>query len=161
MTYKNNLFMDEMQALDLCAGIEMKCAEMYRKFEMLYADLPEIASLWRKTAMEEDNHAEQFKLAYRLRGKGIGEVKVDFEKIEVLIREMDTCMDKMQSTHPHPTNALSFAIHLECALSEFHMLNVVEFKDPELSKLFAAMMNNDREHVTMLENALSKMVKIS
>ena len=40
------------------------------------------------------------------------------------------------------------------------MLNAVEFKDPELSKLFAAMMNNDREHVTMLENALAKMTKI-
>jgi rubrerythrin len=149
--------MDEMQALDLCAGIEMKCAEIYRKFEMLYADLPEIASLWRKTALEEDNHAEQFKLAYRLRGKGIGEVKVDCEKIEALMQEIESCMDKIESVHPQLTSALRLAIRLEDTLSDFHMLKAVEFKDPELSKLFAAMMDNDRGHVTMLENALAKL----
>ena len=36
------LSMDEIKVLDLFASIEMKCADLYRQFEVLYADLPNL-----------------------------------------------------------------------------------------------------------------------
>lgn len=153
------LSMDEIKVLDLFASIEMKCADLYRQFEVLYADLPEIALLWRKTAEEEDNHAQHFKLASRLKGRGMEGVMVDGVQGTIILQTIDTYLNKIQQSHPSPTEALSFAIQLEESLFEYHMSTVVHFIDPELSKLFKAMMGNDRGHVTMLHNALDNMIK--
>lgn len=153
------LSMDEIKVLDLFASIEMKCADLYRQFEVLYADLPELALLWRKTAEEEDNHAQQFKLASRLKGRGMEGVKVDGVQCTIILQTIETYVNTMQQLHPSPAEALSFAIQLEESLFEYHMSTVVHFIDPELSKLFKAMMGNDRAHVTMLHNVLDNMIK--
>jgi hypothetical protein len=153
------LSMDEIKVLDLFASIEMKCADLYRQFEVLYADLPEIALLWRKTAAEEDNHAQQFKLASRLKGRGMEGVKVDGVQGTIILRTIETYLNKIQLSYPSPTEALSFAIQLEENLSEYHMSSVVHFINQELSKLFTTMMGNDQGHITMLKNALDNMTK--
>ena len=98
------LSMNGLKVLDICASIEMKCADLYRQFEMLYVDLPEFASLWRKTAIEEDNHAAQFKLASRLKGVGMEGVTIDIEKVTVILHALEPYMDKLQSTRPLPTD---------------------------------------------------------
>ena len=162
MTHKEELVklsMNDMRVLDLCTSVEMKCADLYRQLEIIHADFPEIALLWRKTAIEEDNHAAQFKLASRLKGAGMEGVKVNTEKVTFILQSIESYMDKIKNSHPSPTEALSFAIHLEDTLSEFHMSTAVAFNDPELPKLFHAMMGNDIGHVTMLKDTLAKMTK--
>ena len=86
-------------------------------------------------------------------------VKVDGEQCTIILQTIETYLNKMQQLHPSPTEALSFAIQLEESLFEYHMSTVVHFIDPELSKLFKAMMGNDRGHVNMLHNVLDNMIK--
>ncbi len=121
--------------------------------------LSEFALLWRKTAIEEDNHAEQFRLASRLKGIGMERVKVNGAEVVEILKAIDAYLNRMQQSRPSPTEALEFAIHLEEHLSEYHMTTAVAFADPELSRLFTAMMGNDRGHVTMLRDVLAKMRK--
>ena len=153
------LSFNEIRDLDLCASIEVKCADLYRQFEKLFADLPEFALLWHKTASEEDNHAQQFRLASRLRGIGMGGVTIDGVKVAEILQTIDAYITNMQKSRPSPAEALEFAIHLEDHLSEYHMTTAVSFTDAELSRLFTAMMENDQGHVTELQKALAKMLK--
>lgn len=148
------LDLEDMCILDFCVKIETKCEELYRYFAELYADIPEISLLWKKTANEEYNHAEQFKLAIRLRGVGIEGVRVDLSKAANIVEKLDTFLPRFKASNPTPAEALAFAIQLEEKLSEYHMSALVDFADNSLEKLFAAMAKYDKGHLEMLQKAL-------
>lgn len=150
------LDLDSLSLLELCASIEMKCAELYRFFAVYCADVPGLAALWTKTANEEDNHAEQFRLAVRLRGRGIENIKADLSKIEVIIEKLNTFLPRFKESNPTPKQALTFAIQLEEKLVECHMCTLVDFADNDIAKLFQAMAKNDVEHLEMLRKASKK-----
>lgn len=145
-----------LNLLELCADIEIKFAELYRFFAELFIENPEISALWNKTANEEDNHAEQFKLAVRLRGAGMETVKVDPSKITYIIEKLNTFLPKFKESNPTLAQALMFAIQLEEKLSDYHMSILVDFADNDLAKLFKAMANNDIGHIDMLHQALKE-----
>lgn len=149
----------DLGVLDRCALIELKCAELYRHFERVHADIPEMAALWRKSALEEDNHAEQFKFAERLKGAGMEGVKSDISRIDTILQTLESYLDKIAHSQPTPIEGLQFAIHLEEVLSEYHMTNVVEFADNDLARLFKSMMDHDKGHIDSLKNALALMVR--
>ena len=149
----------DVYVLDYCVNIETKCAELYRFFGELYADIPEISSLWDKTAKEEDNHAEQFKLAVRLKGTGMEGVKSDLSRVMDIVDTLDTYLAKFKESNPTPVQALTFAIQLEEDLSEYHMASIIDFADNEQAKLFTCMADNDNGHVELLQKALKKLTK--
>jgi len=151
------LSLENMALLDICANIETKCAELYRHFSELYVDIPEISALWNKTADEEDNHSEQFKLAVRLRGAGMEGVKADRSRVAILAEQFDSFIPKIKGKPPTPAQALTFAIQLEEKLFEYHMSTLVDFSNSSLEKLFTSMANNDKRHIEMLHEALKKM----
>jgi rubrerythrin len=150
---------EDLGVLDRCALVEIKCAELYRNFERIHGDVPELAKLWNKTALEEDNHAEQFKFACKLKGTGMVGIKTDRSRISTILQKLETYLDTVKQSNPSPIEALQFAIHLEEVLSEYHMSSVVTFADNELARLFTSMMNNDNAHVNSLQNALSLMLR--
>jgi rubrerythrin len=148
------LTMENVCLLELCATIEDKCAELYRIFAELYVDIPELASLWTKTANEEDNHAEQFKLAVRLKGQGKVGVKADVSKVTNIVEKIDAFIPIFKNSKPTPIQALKFAIQLEESLAEYHMHNLIIFTDDNLKLLFISMAQNDNCHIEMLRKAL-------
>jgi hypothetical protein len=52
--------------LDVYMGIETLCADLYHFYSEVFEDIPEASRLWKKTALEEENHKRQFELALRL-----------------------------------------------------------------------------------------------
>lgn len=154
---KTMLNLNDLELLELCANIEMKCAEFYRFLSVQHASFPELSGLWSKTADEELNHAEQFKLAIRIRGANMRAVKADVAKIHNILEQLDSFLSDYKESKPTPVQGLVFAIKLEENLAEYHMDTLVDFTDIYMKNLFSAMAKNDRGHIDMLHMALKEL----
>ncbi|MBW4055643.1 MAG: hypothetical protein HIU83_09595 [Proteobacteria bacterium] len=147
----------EQIMLEKCREVELRCKELYEYFAELYSDNGDAAYLWNKTAMEEQNHADQFTLLLKLR-KGLAcMVTVNSAKLESLQTQMRTVLEKVKATPPKLADALYSAIKLEKHLAEFHLGCVVEFEENSHKRLFDAMMTSDQEHIASLQAAYDKL----
>lgn len=145
---------DAKQILTKCSEIEESVAIIYRYFSRLYLGDKDISALFFKTALEEDEHSNQFKLACRLHGAGMKSIKTDQQSIDSILNKLKSLYEAVQKKAPSLKEALNIAISIESSLAEYHMNAIVEFEDQHLSKLFTSMRKNDDLHVEMLQEAL-------
>jgi len=152
----DSMTISEQRLLEKCREIELLCKELYEYFAELYADDHEAARLWKKTADEEQNHAEQFTMALRL-FRGIPcLVTVDTQRVDSIISQLKTVIEKVKHDPPGLQDALCSAIKLENYLTEFHLGCVALFVDKSLNDLFSAMMASDDEHIASLQAAYDR-----
>jgi rubrerythrin len=151
MSDSTKLSFDQIGILDTCAAIEAVGADIYWYFAKCYADTPGIRELWEKTAREEENHAKQFQLASRLHGEGIASLKSNDSRVKHILDKIRSIFENVRKSPPPLVEALRFSIKMEYALSEFHMNEMAIFEDRKIAQLFESMMNNDRDHIRMLE----------
>lgn len=138
--------------LDICCDIELAGEELYLLFAELFAANLEIAALWRKTALEEGNHAAQFGLAKRLRIGVVEAVSVDMGKAERALAFVRSVLQHVRTAPPTLREALRLAIELEEKLADFHMDCVAKFTEQCYREMFTAMMEADEGHVRALRN---------
>lgn len=150
--------MNIQRTLELCEQIERCNAEIYRHFAKTFATMPEMAALWHKTAMEEENHAHQFTLAMKLQHINvIKETNVDQLKADAFLTYVKSVYDGVLAANPSKFYALVTALNLEEKLAEFHANAVAVFVDESFKKLFTAMMRADREHVDAIQKVYHKL----
>lgn len=143
----------DQKILEKCREIEFLCRDIYTCFAEIFADDQEAVALWRKTAVEEQNHADQITLALKLR-KGLScYVEVDSSQIDFKITQMQGYLEMVKISPPTLKEALALAIKLERKISSFHLDEMMVFEDESIKKLFSAMMASDRNHVESLEAA--------
>ncbi|WP_281185127.1 hypothetical protein [Trichlorobacter lovleyi] len=143
--------------LEKCRSIELLSRDLYYCFADTYADSPEADYLWRKTAREEQNHADQFSLALKLH-KGLRlSTGISLEKADRLIEQLTTGIEKVTNTPLPLIEALAFAVKLEHFLTELHLSCMAEFTDKSFSDLFKAMMSSDQDHVASIEALYTKL----
>lgn len=148
---ENRLSISESHILDVCCQIEETCAAIYRYFFKLHESNPQASTLWEKTAKEEDNHAEQFRLASRLKVSGIKSLKTDLYNANAILAKMQSVLENVHKSPPPFKEALRFSVSMEHSLAKYHMDSIATFEDPGLAKLFTSMMKADQEHIRMLE----------
>lgn len=143
--------------LEKCCEIELLCKELYDYFAELYADNEDAVHMWRKTASEEQNHADQFSLALKLK-KGLAcLVTVDLTRVEWILSQLRSVIEKVKINPPSFEDALNSAIKLENYLAEFHLGCIVVFEDNSYKAMFNAMMASDQEHIASLQAAYDKL----
>lgn len=148
---------DVLRILEICREIEECIAELYHYYAEIFSDTPDISKLWKKTALEEENHAHQFTLAINLRRHGVVQaVNTDLFTAETILNKLKEIHAKVKKNSPAITDALRSAIMLEAKLEEYHMAALAHFQDESYRKLFEAMMKNDQGHIVSLERALKK-----
>lgn len=148
-----NMTISEQILLEKCREIELLCKELYDYFAELYSGDEAALHLWRKTAMEEQNHADQFTLALKLR-KGMScIVAVESARVESIISQLRTVIAKVKAEPPKYADALNSSIKLEKYLAEFHLSCVVVFEEDSFRSMFNAMMASDQEHIASLQEA--------
>ena len=121
----------------------------------LHAGIPEMAALWRKTAGEEENHARQFEFALKFSSL-LADPVVKAEDMSRWLKEVLDLDAAVRAAKPVATDALRRCIDLERRLADYHMNSIGIFHDPQMRKLFEAMMAADREHVQTLVEALDR-----
>lgn len=147
----------EQRLLEKCREIELLCKELYSFFAVLYADDEEAALLWRKTADEEQNHADQFTLALKLKKDLPCQVLPDHEKVDSVISQLHTVIEKVRKSPPLLQDALLASIKLEKFIADLHLTCVVVYEDKQSKSMFNAMMASDNDHIASLQDAYDKL----
>jgi len=140
---------------EICAKIEAQTAELYHYYSELFHDDPDVARLWHKTALEEENHLRQFELAGRLYRKDDFTVAADIERAQRICHKLGALVSHVRQHPPDLETALTRAIEMEELLADLHMESVVRFTDGSVQKVFRAMMAFDQEHVHSLKKLLA------
>ena len=84
--------------LEKCREIELLSRDLYNCFAESYTENPEAVHLWRKTACEEQNHADQFTLALKLR-KGLHmRTDASLEKSELIIQSLKKTIPSLKNS---------------------------------------------------------------
>lgn len=144
-----------LAVLELCRDIELKCGELYSFFADNFREIPAATSLWRKTAGEESNHANQFTLAINLLRTGIiDSLTIDRGQGDQTLQTITQLLHACRQQTPSLTEALQIAISVEEQLEVFHLNAIAAFSDESHKKLFDAMMKADRRHRETISEAL-------
>jgi hypothetical protein len=142
---------DKKNFLDVCRGIEGLCADLYHYYSELYEDIPEAAHLWKKTALEEENHQRQFELAIKLWDDTEFEIVDDnLERAFAIQYKLLNLLDHIKISKPDLLVAVSKAVEMEEKLADLHIHTSLKFKDESMQKMFSALSEADREHVADL-----------
>lgn len=154
---KSGITFPEQKLLEKCWKIELLCKELYDYFAELYCDDMEAVQLWRKTAIEEQNHADQFTLALKLRNSLSCRVNLDPERVDTVISQMRIVLEKVRKSPPSLKDALLSSIKLEKSIDDLHLHCVVAFEDKNCKNMFKAMMASDQGHISSLQAAYDKL----
>jgi len=145
------------ELLQACARIERAVSNLYFSFRDIHHDSdPELAALWEKTAQEELNHEQQFLMAERLYAAQLNpDPGVTLELLQKVLQSVESVQQKAQAMRPNAQQALKMAVSLEEQLAETHMKTVMRFTDQSVTRLFAAMMAADQDHIASLRQRLA------
>ena len=138
--------------LEVCMGIEGLCADLYHCYSKMYDDVPEASDLWKKTALEEENHQKQFALAFRLMKEAEFEVPKDsLKRAYVIHHKLLNLIDHVKNNKPDLLSAVSKAVEMEGKLADLHVHTALNFKEESMQKLFKSLSEADCGHVSDLE----------
>lgn len=151
------LFLDKLHVLDMCAQVEDKNAELYYLFATNFSSHPEHYKFWMRIANEEESHANEIRLASRLKDDCFLDVSVDVSKAISMLQFLSQIISSVKGSPPDQESALRGAIKLEEKLAIFHIECVAVFKDPKLTKLFAIMNSTDKQHLLALKSAYEEL----
>ena len=140
---------------DLCAKIEGLCAELYHYYSDVFKDHAHISQLWKKTALEEENHQKQFALANRLRDDLMFDLNADIDRTYRIHQKLSNLLDHVHHSPPDIVSALTKAIEMEESLAVIHLDSSVKFHDETIKSMFLALRDYDQEHVKSLQHGLA------
>ncbi|MEI7817218.1 MAG: hypothetical protein WCI45_08490 [Desulfuromonadales bacterium] len=138
--------------LDLCSKIEGLCAELYHYYSDLFHEDEECSRLWKKTALEEENHQKLFELAIRLICECDVELIADYEKASRVYRKLINLLPHVQQTPPDIFLAITKAIEMEESLVVLHIDSALKFKDEQVHNMFKALQTYDKNHIDSLRH---------
>jgi hypothetical protein len=138
--------------LEVCKNIQLLSAEVYHRLGDAYGDIPGAALLWKKAALEEENHSRQFELLLRLRDE------VAFELIPTEPQQawhvqgiIIKLLDILKHITPDLISALTLTIEMVELLANLHVQKAVRFMDESVERLFKASGRADQEYADAIE----------
>jgi rubrerythrin len=144
-----------LQVLLACRSLELAVAGLYQELAEQHQHVPSVATLWKKTAREELNHAAQFTLAIETMSDLIETAVVSAAVLDRIRLAVENTIEEYALCKPTVREALVAAIDFEGAMATLHGDQILVFRDPRGTRLFQAMMAADHGHVTALRGALS------
>lgn len=141
--------------LDVNARIEDLCAELYHFYSRVFLDNREVSLLWKKTAMEEENHRMQIQMAMRL-SDAIEDVLPDGLSVTYTMHlKLKRLVAGVKNNPPDLVTALKKAIEMEERMAFLHVESSVRFRDESIRSMFEALRGADRGHITALKRQLA------
>lgn len=140
---------------DLCARIEGLTAELYHHYSHVYSFHADATRLWKKTALEEENHRLQIEMASRLRDEIESVLPDGLNVTSGIYQKLVRIVAGVKSNPPDLITALKKAIEMEERLVFLHVDSSVKFKDRELQRTFDALRKADQDHIRALRRQLA------
>ncbi len=144
--------------LDLCAQVEETASLIYLEFASSSQPDKELQSIWQKMARDEQQHAQQLRLAIRLpKNESIQDVLAEDcpEPAELLLRSSEILEDFKEETFSI-LKMLKAAVELEKDFLKIHATYALTFKTPSLKQTFEALARADQHHTGELNGYIRK-----
>ena len=140
---------------DVCAKIEGLCAALYHFYSDIHRDHADVSRLWKKTALEEENHQKQFELAFRLRDDIEFDLNADIDRFYRIHQILSNLLAHVRQNPPDIVTALTKSIEMEERIADLHLESSVRFHDESIRKMFQALQEFDQDHVKSLRHCLA------
>jgi rubrerythrin len=140
---------------DVCARIEAMTAELYHYYSELFQEDEDVSQLWKKTALEEENHMRQFELAIRLCDDADFELEADIVRTHRIYHKLKSILEHVRTTPPDMETAFSKAIDMEEYLASMHMDCAVRYGNESIKRMFQSFSDFDQDHVKALKHQLA------
>jgi rubrerythrin len=138
--------------LEVCIGIEGLCAELYHYYSRIYENVPEASRLWKKTALEEENHQKQFELALRLISETEFSISKESLKRAYLIQQnLQNLLEQHKNNKPDLLAAVTKAVEMEEKLADLHAHSSLHFSEESMQSLFNSLNKADFDHVAEMQ----------
>jgi rubrerythrin len=147
-----------IKLLQTCAAIERECAGLYHWLSDLFHDDRTVSTLWKKTALEEENHESQFLLAEKLVDGILAVPLIDLATVIAELERLKKLRQEFEENPPDLIRALETAIRIEEELDGFHLAKILLFSNEDHRKMFGAMMAHDREHAESLKRFFAELM---
>ena len=144
--------------LQRCAAIERECAGLYHWLSELFHDDRRVSTLWKKTALEEENHESQFLLAEKLADGILAVPLVDLATVNAGLERLKKLRREFEENPPDLFRALETAIIIVEELDGFHLEKILLFSNEDHRKMFGAMMAHDRDHAESLKRYFAELM---
>jgi rubrerythrin len=146
-----------IKLLQTCAAIERECAGLYHWLSDLFHDDRTVSTLWKKTALEEENHESQFLLAVKLVDGILAVPLIDLVTVIAELERLKKLRQEFEENPPDLVRALETAIVIEEELDGFHLQKILLFSNEDHRKMFGAMMAHDRDHAESLKRFFAEL----
>jgi len=140
---------------DVCSKIEKLSAELYHFYSDVFLDNPDASRMWKKTALEEENHLEQIKMAERLTTEIDMVMPNGLEVACGIHAKLGRLVAGVKHNPPDLITALKKSIEMEERLAFLHMESALRFKNASMQQMFDALRASDREHISALKRQLA------
>ncbi|NJC87068.1 MAG: hypothetical protein FIB02_00805 [Desulfuromonas sp.] len=152
--------METIRFLTTCALVEDKAAEIYRAMAVAARaqNDEELAALWQTMAVDEENHAQQVRLAMRLsREKVFAELKAEEEGAALaLLARAEDLLQRVTASSVSEEEMLRVASDLEKRFQKIHTTYTIVFQESSMKKMFDALARADDTHLAGLQARIKK-----
>jgi len=146
--------------LTTCRKIEMVTAEIYQALALAHAHHPVIERIWRKTAQEEIDHANQIDLAMRIKHGSLTGTAIEQGQAEEALGVAEKALAAIQLQAPGIESALCEAVRMERHFQQYHAYLACELSEGPTRQLFESLRKADAEHVAALEHAMEVVTQL-
>lgn len=139
--------------LEVCLAIERLCADLYHRYSTLYEDVPGASSVWKKAALDEENHKRQFEQALKAINETEFEVqKLSLERAYTIHYKLLKLRNHVQNATPELLTAVSKAVEMEEELADLHTHISPNFKDEAMQGLFTSLAEAGKKLIATLQH---------
>jgi hypothetical protein len=150
----DDITLKTLKMLDGCEEVENMIAEIYHIFADHFHENTKLSRYWRRTALEEENHARQVNLAKKTKDSIVWVSIEAWRQVFVVQDQLRDTLERIRLSPPSLEEALLFSIVSEEQIDNLHMTNAILMREKSGNDLFVAMMNEDREHSLWFKEAL-------
>jgi rubrerythrin len=142
-----------MSTLDACILIEETCAAIYYSFAGMFAD-DKVSARWTEMALEEENHADQFRTVRALHQDSHQGFEGENYLIKTMLDHVTALSEGIGQKPLTLKDALLTALILEKSVEKYHLETSQRIVDPELANLLTVMVEYSRGHIDILQLAV-------
>lgn len=152
--------METIKFLTTCALVEDKAAQIYRAMAAAARaqNEEELGALWQEMAVDEENHAQQVRLAARLSRQNVF-AKLNSEQEQAafaLLERAEALLNYVRANSLSELQMLQIAVELEKKFQKVHTAYTVLFQEVSMKKMFDALARADNTHLAGLKERINK-----
>jgi len=147
---KNKWPQEKLFVLDICQQIHKHSEEFYLYLAGIHQEHSDIARMWGLLAIDKCNHADTFKMVYRLKGEKLKEINVSTDAATNILKRMKTIPKGNNCNPPSIIDALRFSVKMEEILGSVHFSQVVKFTCEQDSALMASSLQSNSSILHMM-----------